>query len=62
LIIFLLEEYKRSRFVELCRELRGGSDFYAAIEKVYKIKDATELNSNFLSYLDSLIYEDIVNK
>lgn len=51
LITFLLDAYKRSRFVEFCRELRDGTDFDTAMAMIYKIKDANELNSKFLFYL-----------
>lgn len=52
LVIFLLEEHgKRRDFVEFCRELRDGTEFYEAIRKVYKIKDVNELNDKFIKFL-----------
>jgi len=60
LVIFLLEGYKKRSFVELCRELRDGRDFYGAIEKVYRIKGADDLNEKFIAFLKQKKYEDIV--
>lgn len=61
LVIFILEDYGRNRFVEFCRELRDGNTFYGAMKKVYDIRDAEDLNEKFLKYLNGKSYEEIVN-
>jgi len=51
LIIFLRDRYGKERFVQLCRELREGKGFYGAMDKIYDIKDAEDLNEKFLAFL-----------
>lgn len=58
LVIFLLEDYSKRHFVQLCRELRDGNDFYRTMDKVYGIKDAEDLNEKFLGFLASQSYKD----
>jgi hypothetical protein len=53
LVIFLLEACGRENFVRLCRQLRNGNSFYAALNKVYRIKDRKELEIKFLAFLES---------
>ncbi len=52
LIIFLLEEYQKQDFIQLCRELRDGASFYGAMQKVYGITDGADLNQKFLTFLE----------
>ena len=61
LVIFLLENYKKRYFVEFCRELREGNTFYGAMNKVYGIEDAKNLNGKFLTFMRNKSYRDIVN-
>ena len=61
IIIFLLDEHKKRRFVEFCRELKDGTRFYEAMEKVYDIEDAEDLDEKFLTYLDKKSYKDIAS-
>ena len=51
LIIFLQENYNQQDFLQLCRELRDGNSFYKALNKVYGIKNAQDLQDKFLTYL-----------
>jgi len=51
LAIFLLEDYGGDYFGRLCRELRDGSSFYRALDKVYGIKNPQELDKKFLEFL-----------
>jgi hypothetical protein len=58
--IFLLENYKRGSLVHLCWRLREKQDFYGAMDKVYGIKDAEALKEQFLLFLESETYGDIL--
>ena len=60
LIIFLLENYKKRYFVEFCRELKEGNTFYGAMNKVYGIKGAKDLNGKFLTFMKNRSYWDII--
>ena len=51
LAIFLLEEYKRDNFFQLCRSIRDGNSFYKALNKIYDIKNAQDLQDKFLDFL-----------
>ena len=62
LIIFLMEEYKKGKFVELCKDLKEGKDFYEAMDEVYEIKDAEDLNEKFLTFLKNKNYKDIAER
>lgn len=58
-VIFLLEDYKKEHFVQLCRKLRDGNTFYKTMDKIYGIKDAEDLDEKFLSFLRNKSYRDI---
>lgn len=62
LVIFLLEDYGKGDFVQLCKELRDGEAFYDAMDKVYDIENAQDLNENFLTFLENKSYEDITTR
>lgn len=59
LVIFFLEEYNKTKFVEFCRELRDGNAFYKAMDKVYKIASARALNEKFLEFMNKKSEEEI---
>lgn len=59
LVIFMLDTYNKNRFTEFCRELRDGKAFYAAMERVYGIKNDFKLTERFLAYLASKSNEEI---
>jgi len=61
LVIFLLEDYKKEKFVEFCKALGDRVKFYEAMEKSYDIKNPEELNDKFLLFLKNKKHEDIVN-
>lgn len=58
-VIYLLEEYDKDCFVQLCRQLRNWDSFYKAMDKAYAIKDAESLNEKFLTFLNSRSCQDI---
>ncbi|MFC1631117.1 hypothetical protein ACFL1I_05190 [Candidatus Omnitrophota bacterium] len=60
LVLFLLENYGSSEFGLFLRQLREGRQFYAAMNTVYNIQSAQELNYNFLVYLGNTSYQDFV--
>ncbi|RKY41511.1 MAG: hypothetical protein DRP85_06120 [Candidatus Makaraimicrobium thalassicum] len=62
LVMFLLEEYGKKRFVGFCKEMRDGKTFYGAMDKAYGIEDAEELNERFIVYMTNKSYEDIVER
>ena len=62
LVIFLLEKHPKRYFVEFCRNLRDGTDFYEAMGKVYGIDNAEELNEKFLEFMSDRSYEEIIEK
>lgn len=59
LMIFLLEDYQKSDFAALCRQLRDGQGFYEAMDTAYGIKDAYGLNEKYLAFMQGKSYEDI---
>lgn len=62
IVIFLLENYHKDYFAHFCRSLREGEAFYRAMQKIYQIRDAEDLNEKFLTFLNSKSYEDIANQ
>ena len=62
LVIFLLENYKKKRFVRFCKELKEKNNFYKAMNKIYGIKNAEKMNAKFVAFLNSKKYNSIVNK
>lgn len=62
-VIFLIEEYGKDKFVEFCRELDvAGNRFYGVMEDVYGFKDAEGIDAAFQVFLKGLTYEDILYK
>ena len=62
LLIFLLEDYGKEDFLQLCRALKQKNIFYGAMDDVYEIKDAQVLNEKFLIFLENKSYEDIATQ
>jgi len=60
LLMYLIEEYKKDNFTRFLKELRDGRDFYKAMDHVYGIRDAGELDKRFLKFLKRKSYRNIV--
>ena len=61
-IIFLQEEFTRRKFTEFCRELRDGTAVERALEKVYRIKGADDLNDRWEKFLRNTTYREMRDK
>ncbi|MFH1846336.1 MAG: hypothetical protein ABH869_02130 [Candidatus Omnitrophota bacterium] len=60
-IIFMLEEYGKRRFVDFCKELRDGKNFEEAVKKVYRIGTIADLEKKFLSFMEEKSYQEIID-
>jgi len=61
-IIFLQEKFTRRKFTAFCRELRDGTTVERALEKVYRIKGADDLNDRWEKYLGDTTYREMRDK
>lgn len=61
IVIFLLEEFKGESFVAFCKELRDGTSFYEAMDKIYAIGSCDELEKRLKRFLKQKNYLDIVS-
>ena len=61
LVIFLLEEYGKTRFMNLCKELRDAREFWDAIARIYNFETPEEMDIKFIEYMSAKNYQNIVN-
>jgi len=61
LMIFMLEEYGRTRFVNLCKEIRDGREFWDAINRIYNFETPEAMDVKFIEYISKKNYQNIVN-
>jgi len=61
LVIFLLEEYGKTRFMNLCKELRDGREFWDAIARIYNFETPEDMDIKFIEYISAKNYQNIVN-
>ena len=62
LMIFLLEDYKKLKFVQFCKDLKEKNNFYKSMNRIYGIKNAEVLNTKFVAFLKSNKYNSILGK
>ncbi|MBL7073280.1 MAG: hypothetical protein ISS33_05850 [Candidatus Omnitrophica bacterium] len=60
LVIFLLEEHGKTRFVSLCKEIRDGREFWDAIFRVYGFETPEDMDIEFIEYIIGKNYQNIV--
>lgn len=60
-ILFLLDKYRSRSFLDFCKRLSDGDDFYEAMDRVYDIKDAKDLNDKFFAFLHDKSLQDITD-
>jgi len=61
LVIFLLEEYGKTRFMNLCKEIRDGQEFWDAVTRIYDFETPEDMDIEFLEYISEKNYQNIVN-
>jgi len=61
LVIFLLEEYGNTRFMNLCKEIRDGREFWDAIARIYNFETPEDMDIKFIEYISAKNYQNIVN-
>ncbi len=60
LVIFLLEEYGKVRFMNLCKELRDSREFWDSISRIYSFKTPEDMDIEFIEYIGGKNYQNIV--
>jgi len=62
LIIFFMENYKKDKFSDFCKELRDGTAFHLALLNIYGIENSGDLEAKFLKFMRQTSYEDVVSR
>ncbi len=60
IIIFLLDDYKKNKFPELCKAIKK-KGFYVAMEEVYGFSGPGELEEEYIEDMKKIRYDDIRN-